>query len=299
MLIGFGGPEKPEEVRPFLESVLRGVKIPQARFEQVLRHYEVIGGVSPYNSITYRQMKALEIELRKRGIPAPVFIGFRHASPSLGDTLKRIQKAEINRVVGFVLSPLRSYASFGKYVERVEEARKKSGAGRIEFIYTEPFHDNPLFIQAQSDEAAKIIQKLSPAEKNKTFFIFSAHSIPAAMAQAGGYDRQFEVIATLIARRAGISSWAVAYQSRSGNPKDPWLEPSVEGLIKGVDRSKYKNVALVPAGFLCDNAEVIYDLDYEIKNLCQSIGLSYVRAKTVTDHPQFIRLMADLVEAKL
>ena len=299
MLIGFGGPEKPEEVRPFLESVLKGVKIPQARFDEVLCHYELIGGVSPYNSITYRQKEALEKQLLKRGMRLPVLVGFRHAVPSLVDTLGNLKKQNLKKVIGFVLSSLRSYASFEKYTERIEEAKKEIGAGEIEFIYTEPFHDGSLFIEAQADEVSKVIQKMTPAEQSKTFFIFSAHSIPLPMAQKSGYDRQFETTAALIAKKINISSWSVAYQSRSGNPRDPWLEPSVEKTIQSLDRSKYKNIVLVSAGFLCDNAEVIYDLDYECRDLCKNLGFSYFRAKTVTDHPQFIRLVADLIQAKL
>ena len=299
MLIGFGGPERPQEVRPFLESVLKGVKIPQARFEEVRRHYELVGDVSPYNSITYKQKEALEAELLKREILLPVVVGFRHASPSIADALGNLQKQNVKKVIGFVLASLRSYASFEKYAERVEEAKKEASAEAMEFIYTEPFHENPLFIEAQTDEISKIVEKIDPAELPKTFFIFSAHSIPAAMAEKSGYDKQFEKTTALIAGKLNLLSWSVAYQSRSGNPRDPWLEPSVEKTIQSVDRSKYKNIVLVSAGFLCDNVEVIYDLDYECQNLCKSLGFSYFRAKTVTDHPRFIHLVADLIQAKL
>ncbi len=294
MLIGFGGPEKPGEARAFLESVLRGVKIPQARFEEVLHHYDMVGGVSPYNSITYNQKEALEKELSGRGIKLPVFVGFRHSSPSLADTLREMKKQGIQKVIGFVLASLRSQASFEKYIERIEEAKKEVGAEEIEFVYTEPFHENPLFIEAQVAEVLN-----AGSRSGKTHFIFSAHSIPLPMAQASGYDKQFEKMSELIAQKIGISEWSVAYQSRSGNPRDPWLEPSVESVIQGLDPQKYKNVLLVSSGFLCDNVEVIYDLDIECRNLCQKQGLGYFRAKTVTAHPQFIRLVADLIKNKL
>ena len=299
MLIGFGGPQKPEEVQPFLQSVLKGVKIPQERFDEVLHHYEIVGNVSPYNSITYKQKEALQKELKKRGLDVPVFVGFRHSSPSLADTLKELKSQRIERVAGFVLSSLRSHASFEKYTERIEEAKKETGAEDIEFIYTENFHDNPLFIEAQADEITKVLKKINPSDSDKTFFIFSAHSLPVPMADKSGYHRQFEEMSALIAKQLNILSWSVAYQSRSGRPTDPWLEPSVEKVIQGIDSTQFKNVFIISSGFLCDNVEVIYDLDYEGQNLCKKHHLSYFRAKTVTDHPKFICLVADLVESKL
>ena len=165
MLIGFGGPQGAEEVRPFLQSVLKGVKIPQERFDEVLHHYEIVGNVSPYNSITYKQKEALEKELKKRKLELPVFVGFRHSFPSLRDTLQELKKQNIQKVAGFVLSSLRSYASFEKYTQRIEEAKKETSAEGIEFIYTEPFHESPLFIEAQADEITKVLKKINRTEQ--------------------------------------------------------------------------------------------------------------------------------------
>ena len=299
MLIGFGGPRSSKEVRPFLESVLRGVQIPPARFDEVMRHYEVIGGISPYNSITYKQKEALEKEFLKRGVDLPIFVGFRHSIPSLADTLKNLKKLGSKKVIAFILASLRSRASFEKYVERVEEAKKETGTEGLEFVYTEAFHKNPLFVEAQAEEVSKITQTVKPQDLDKTFFIFSAHSIPVSMALESGYDKQFEKTSALIAQKLNLPSWCVAYQSRSGNPRDHWLEPSVEKIIQGLDRSKSKNVVLVSAGFLCDNVEVIYDLDHECKALCEKLGLKYFRARTVMDHPKFIEMVADLIMESL
>ncbi len=299
MLIGFGGPTGMAEVRPFLQSVLKGVQVPQVRFDEVTRHYELFNGISPYKSITYIQKQALEEEFKKRGLDLPVFVGFRHSSPSLGDTLLEMKHRDIHKVIGFVLSSLRSYASFEKYVERVEEAKQQTGAGGINFVYTDAFYEHPQFIEAQTDEARKAISKIPPAEMGQTYFIFSAHSIPTPMAAASGYDRQHEKVSALIAAVLGATSWKPAYQSRSGRPGDPWLEPSVEDVIKNIDRAKFKHVVLVSAGFLCDNVEVLYDLDHDCRLLCEKLGFSYHRAKTVTAHPKFIGLAADLVAKKL
>ncbi len=298
MLIGFGGPEGMGDVKPFLESVLRGVNIPQVRFDEVFAHYEHFGGVSPYNAITYTQKKALEEEFQRRGVDLPVFVGFRHSKPSLEDALLQLKQQNVRKVIGFVLASLRSHASFEKYIERVEEAKIQTNAAGIEFVYTDAFYEHPLFIEAQADEALKAMSNISAEEMKHTYFIFSAHSIPSPMAEASGYDRQHEKVSSLIAEKIGAPAWAVAYQSRSGRPSDPWLEPSVEKVIESLDRAKYQSVVLVSAGFLCDNIEVLYDLDCECRLLCEKLGLAYHRAKTVTAHPKFIRLAADLIEAK-
>lgn len=296
MLIGFGGPEKPEEVRPFLESVLKGIRIPKERFEEVLHHYEAMGGVSPYNAITYRQQKALQKQLTANEVSLPVVVGFRHSHPSFEDALRELRCLGVRRVIGFVLSCLRSYSSFDKYVEWLRAAQEATGTQDIEFVFTEPFHNAPDFIAAQSSQLAQVMS--SPSSED-TYYLFSAHSIPCAIADQSGYHRQFEEISRLIAEECALQHWGVAYQSRSGSPKDPWLEPSVESVIERLDIEKYKKIVLIPAGFLCDNVEVLFDLDTEAKELCDKRGLEYRRAQTVMDHPLFICLMAELIENKI
>lgn len=286
------------EVRPFLESVLRGVRIPQARFDEVVHHYEVIGGVSPYNAITEAQKAALERELAARGLDVPVVVGYRHSEPSFADALRDLRSRGVREAVGFVLASLRSHASFEKYIERLEEAGKETGI-EIAFSYTGPFHEHPLFIEAQADEASKVLDAIGRGRLDEIRVIFSAHSIPVPMADQSGYHRQFERMSSLIAEKLGVRHWSTAYQSRSGNPRDPWLEPSVESVIEGVDAKRFKHVLAISPGFLCDNVEVIYDLDHECRLLCEKLGLVYHRARTVTDHPKFIRLVADLVREKL
>lgn len=299
MLIGFGGPERPEDVRPFLESVLQGIRIPQERFDEVLHHYEVIGGVSPYNAITYRQKAALEKELSGRGRNIPVVAGFRHSTPSFKDAVLEIKKNGRTRAVGFILAGLRSYPSFEKYIEKLDLAQSEAGGEPVSFTYTDPFHDHPFFISAQADEVLKACAALESQEKENAYYIFSAHSIPVAMAEKSGYGKQFQETSRLIAEKLNLKHWQTAYQSRSGSPRDPWLEPDVQSVIGKIDPAVFKTVVLVPAGFLCDNVEVIYDLDTEARQTAEARGLRYLRAKTVTDHPQFIRLVADLIEKKL
>ena len=295
LLIGFGGPRGPEEVRPFLESVLEGVKIPESRLNEVLSHYEVMGGRSPYNEATESQKAALEKELKDRGAMLPVFVGYRHSTPSLSDAFTLIKKGGFQKVVGFVLSPLRSYASFGKYKERTEEGRKKAGASGIPVVYTAAFDRDPLFIEAVFQRLKEVLNGIPQKEMGRAFVLFSAHSIPMAMDAESGYASQFEAIARHAAEKLSLANWGVAYQSRSGDPRDTWLSPDVNEAIRAVDPKKFTRIVLVPAGFLCDHVEVLYDLDIEAKKTAEKKGLLYSRSGTVTAHPAFIRMMANRI----
>ncbi len=296
LLIGFGGPRGPKEVQPFLESVLKGVSLPPERFQEVLRHYEALGGVSHYNEETLAQKQALERWLAEKGASFQVGLAFRHSTPSLADGLEVFGKFGVKKVVGFVLSPFRCQASFGKYLAAMDEAKRVSGAG-IDIVYTDEFFSHPLFIEAV---AARIVETQRALDgDSKPFTVFTAHSIPVSMDEESGYSRQFQNTAALIARKLDLGdTWTVAYQSRSGSPRDAWLEPSVEAVIRTVDLEQFNRVLLVPIGFLCDNTEVMYDLDVDARRVAESRGLRYRRASTVKHHPKFIELMGTLLLEK-
>lgn len=299
LLIGFGGPTSMAEVRPFLKSVLDGVKIPQVRFDEVMHHYEVFNGVSPYNEITRKQKDALENWFEAKGESMPVYIGLRHAMPSFKETFEAMKREGAERAIGFVLSPFRCFASFEKYVEKVNEGRVAAGATSLVMEYTDNFFDHPLFLGAQGDKVKLILDRFSKAKLERTFFIFSSHSIPVPMSDESGYADQFLKVSSSIANALGMTHWACGYQSRSGNPTDPWLLPDVKEVIQRIDRKKFQNMMLVPVGFLCDNVEVLYDLDVEAKKTTEDMGLKYFRAQTVMDHPRFIELMGTQVLKKL
>ncbi|GEM_PF-13895 len=295
MLAGFGGPRSRDEILSFLKSVTEGTNVPESRLAEVAAHYQAVGGASPYNAHTQRQKEALEAELEKRGLRTPVVCGFRHSTPSLKDAFLAVKEMRARRVIVFVLSSLRSYSSFDKYRERIEEAKALAGAENIGVEYTAPFYAHPLFIEAQAARVAETLTSFSVHQKARTFFLFSAHSIPSAIAQKSRYAEEFAEGARLTAERLGLESWGLAYQSRSGNPREPWLGPSVNEALSALDRARFDHLMLIPLGFLCDNVEVIYDLDIELKAQADSQGVGYFRAKTVMDHTAFIRLMADLV----
>lgn len=299
LLIGFGGPNSLEEVKPFLDSVLAGVRIPQARYDEVVHHYEAIGGASPYNAVTEKQKAALEKYFAAQKLSIEVFIGYRHAAPSYEDAFRAMKERGIEKAAGFVLSPLRCYASFEKYTGKVEEGRQKAGAGTIATVYTAPFNEHALFVKAQSEKVRTVLAATEDISGERTHFLFTAHSIPVPMDAASGYTRQFFDTSFAIARALGLPHWSLAYQSRSGNPNDPWLEPSVTGVIETLDPSAFSNVVLIPVGFLCDNVEVIYDLDIEARKTAEEKGFKYFRASTVSDDAAFIQLIGEQVCAAL
>ncbi len=298
LLIGFGGPESPAGVKPFLRSVLEGTNIPESRREEVLRHYEAVGGVSRYNSTTEKQRKALERWLKNKKLDIPVLAGLLHSEPSFKNVLLDLKKRGTQRVMGVVLSSFRSYASFDKYKIKIEEAKKETGVKDIEIIYTEGFYKDPLFIEAQAERILETTKKIPPRGRDKTMLMFSAHSIPIQMFQKSAYAEEFVTASMQVAKKLGTKDWGLGYQSRSGKSQDRWLEPEVKGMVEKLDKRRFQNVVFVPIGFLCDNVEVTYDLDVEAKNFCTNLGLCYFRAPTVGDHPKFIEMLANVIASR-
>ena len=294
------------EVRPFLESVLEGIRIPQERFDEVLHHYEIFGGVSSYNVVTSRQQKALESWLAAQGASLPVNVGFRHCQPSFREVFENFKKNDIKKVIGFVLASFRSSSSFEKYRSRIEEARRQAGADDILVTFTDSFASDTSYLEAQADEIRKVLRNFSAEEKRSTYFLFSAHSIPVAMSEKSAVDHGASYASQFLAAAGTIAgfldlgnNWSAAYQSRSGNPRDPWLEPDVRDVIRGLDKKKFKRVMLIPVGFLCDNMEVVYDLDTEAKQVSEESSFGYFRASTVADHPKFVEMMGRQILEKL
>lgn len=307
LLIGFGGPTRPGEVKPFLQGILEGAKISEQRLREVERHYEAIGGVSPFNAITNRQKEALEFYFKSLGMSLPVGVAFRHSTPTFLDAFQTFEKFGIQKVVGFVLISFRSFVSLGRYHEKVEQGRTLADAGRVDVCYTDSFDQSPLYFEAQAERVREAWGSWSAQEKASTFVIYTAHSIPVTMCeqscrenQMRCYAFQFYEAARSVSERMNLGkNWTFAYQSRSGNPQDLWLEPGVLDVIRRLDIKKFKRVLCVPLGFLCDNVEVIYDLDIEAKQCCEKQGLQYFRASTVSDHPKFIKMMAQQILEKI
>jgi len=294
LMIGFGGPTRADEVRPFLDNVLRGRPIPRERYEEVVHHYDLLGGRSPYNDLTMRQAAALRAELEKKGARIPIMVGMRNWKPYVADAMRALVDGGARRVLGFIMAAHRSEASFERYQATVDEARAALGARAPEVVYPQPWHDHPLFTSAVASRAREAYSRLEFPERRRARLIFTAHSIPIAMANAGPYVEQLTQSARIVAAELGIDTWQFAYQSRSGSSRDAWLEPDIKDTLRSLDA---KSAVVVPIGFLCDHVEVLYDLDIEAAQVARDAGIRLERAPTVGDHPLFIEMMASIVAA--
>jgi protoporphyrin/coproporphyrin ferrochelatase len=295
LLVAFGGPQGPADVRPFLENVLRGRRVSPERVEEVAHHYERFGGVSPLTELTMKQAAALEGALRGRDIPLPVYVGMRNWHPLLADTLAQLSDAGGRRAIGVLAAAQRSYSGCLQYKENVRDARAAivaAGHADVEVVYVGDWHDHPGFIEANADNIRRAAARLPADLRDAARVIFTAHSIPQSMARQYPYERQLLDAAKRIATAAGRTDWELVYQSRSGRPGDPWLEPDVCDYLR---LAPVKAAILCPVGFLCDHVEVLYDLDVEAAAVCRETGIAMVRADAVNVHPRFIDALADAV----
>ncbi len=336
LLIGFGGPEKPEDIRPFIENVTRGIPIPEerpnadalgqqnhletgrfeARLREVERHYHAAGGRSPYNEHTLRLYNKIREKLSEKSIDLPVFIGMRNWHPLVADTLREIKQKKFCRGLGVILAPHRSDASYEKYIRTVEDGKKQTGGEEIKYEYLNSWHDHPGFIDAQAEgvnvilrpkaEESEILRsakrpfKVAQDDRNLKNIpvIFTAHSLPLEMAEKCQYVGEVTRSSELVAKKLGIQKWQVAWQSRSGSPRQPWLEPDVVSAVRKLKSEGENSVLVVPIGFLCDHVEVLYDLDIETKEEAEKLGMKYFRASTVMDRPKFVAMFAELIQKR-
>jgi protoporphyrin/coproporphyrin ferrochelatase len=297
LVVSFGGPQGPDDIRPFLANVLRGRRVRPERVEEVAHHYELFGGVSPITAITRRQAEGLRERLAAAGHPLPVYVGMRNWHPYLVDTLREMHAAGIRRAIGFIAAAQHSYSSCQQYRENVADARAALRAeGRdVEVTYTGSWFDHPLFIEANAAHVRDARARLPEPLQAPARLVCTAHSIPAAMAARSRYEAQLRTSARLVAAAAGMDDWTLVYQSRSGRPEDPWLEPDVCDYLRAARADGLAAAVLCPIGFICDHIEVLYDLDREAADVCAGIGLPMTRAASANDDPRFLDMMRDVV----
>ena len=296
LLIAFGGPTSPAEVRPFLARVLRGTSIPEERVEEVVQHYEAVGGRSPLNEITFRQAQALQSLLREDGLPLLVYVGMLNSRPFLRETLDRMMADGMRRSLGFILSPHQSEASWERYQKDVAVAQEELGGAVPAVDFCPGWHAHPLFIQTWIEEIQSSLNRLAADRRQSTQLVFTAHSLPIAMANKSLYVRQLEETARLIVEGLGHSRWSIAYQSRSGKPADSWLEPDIGEAIRDLALQDVAEVVVAPIGFVSDHVEVLYDLDIQAEAIAADHGVKMLRAACPNDHPTFIRMIANVIK---
>ena len=297
LLISFGGPARRADIRPFLRNVLRGRRVPPARIEDVARHYELFDGVSPLTAITRRQAEGLRRRLAAHGPDLPVFVGMRNWHPFLDDTLAEMSAAGIARALGIVLAAHHSYSSCGQYRQNVAQARRtlrENGVTDVEVLFAPGWHAHGGFIEANARQIEAALGDLPAAAGQTARIVFTAHSIPASMAASCRYEAELRETAALVAERLQTDDWTLVYQSRSGRPEDPWLEPDVCDYLRTARERGLRAAVLAPIGFVADHIEVLYDLDTEAAGLCRTLGLPMRRAAAVNDHPAFIDALADV-----
>jgi len=248
LLIAFGGPTKPDEIRPFLQNVARGRRIPPERLEDVAHHYEQMpGGRSPLNDLTFMQARSLAAMLAGVNLKLPVFVGMRNWKPYLHETLATMGERGVGNALGIILSALRTEASWERYMNDVGEARARTpGAPAVAFA--PPFFDHPLFVEAVADRARAALARVPEAERASTPLVFTAHSVPTAMANGSPYVDDFNAASAAVAKRLHHGPWRLAYQSRSGSPRDPWLEPDINDTLKDLGSAGARHVVVVPIG---------------------------------------------------
>ncbi len=300
LVVSFGGPEGPDDVLPFLENVLRGKNVPRERMMEVAEHYHHFDGVSPINSQVRALIAALEPELARQDIRLPIYWGNRNWHPLLPDTLAQMAADGIQRALAFVTSAYRSYSNCRQYLENIEAARQQVGPAPPIIDKIRPFYNHPGFIEAMTDRVRDCLEQVPADERRTVPVIFTAHSIPRAMADGCDYQHDLREACTLVGRQLERHDWYLAYQSRSGPPSQPWLEPDIRDQLTQLRQtSRATHVIVVPIGFLSDHMEVVYDLDYEAAQTCQTLGFTLIRGKTAGCHPRFVTMIGELIQERL
>jgi protoporphyrin/coproporphyrin ferrochelatase len=296
LLVSFGGPDGPDDVLPFLDNVLRGKNVPRERMLEVAEHYQHFGGVSPINKQNRQLLAAIAAEFQARGIKLPLYWGNRNWNPLLPETLAQMATDGKRRAIALFTSAFSSYSGCRQYRENIAAARETVGPAAPEVDKLRMFYNHPAFVEVNAEHVAEKLA-LVPAERRaKTVLLFTAHSIPMSMAENCRYELQLQDACKSVAAQLGHTNYKLVYQSRSGPPQQPWLEPDVCAEIRTQHATgALQDVVLLPIGFISDHMEVLYDLDTEAKDLCAELGVNFHRVATVGVHPKFVRMIADLV----
>ena len=308
LLVSFGGPEGPSDVMPFLENVTRGRGVPPRRLAEVAHHYELFGGVSPINKQCRDLLTAIGKDFAAAGIDLPRYWGNRNWHPYLADTVAQMAADGVTHAIAFVTSGYGSYSSCRQYIDDIEAARAQAGPGAPRIDKIRHYFNHPGFIEPLTQAALMAIGSLPSGVQHDACLVFTAHSVPEAMAATSGpdgglYPAQLTEAARLIAGQlAEVEGherpWRLVYQSRSGPPQVPWLGPDVRDHLESLAADGVPGVVVIPAGFVSDHLEVVYDLDVEAAKLARKLGLPMARAATPGAHPRFVSMITELVSER-
>ena len=288
-----------DDVLPFLENVLRGKNVPRQRMLEVAEHYRQFDGISPINQQNRDLLAAIENEFRNHGIDLPVYWGNRNWHPLFAETLAQMKQDGRQRALAFFTSMYSSYSGCRQYREDIINAQNQVGDGAPIIEKVRMGFNHPGFIGAMVQRVRSSLTDLA-VEPSQATVLFSAHSIPNAMAENCDYEKQLTESAHLIAEQIGLTRWGLVYQSRSGPPQQPWLEPDICDAIASLHRDQpISHLVIAPIGFISDHIEVLYDLDDEAAEVCRELGIPMSRAATAGTHPEFVKMIRMLVEERL
>jgi ferrochelatase len=296
LLVSFGGPEARDDVMPFLDNVTRGRGVPRERLLEVAEHYYHFDGVSPINAQNRALLTALRALLDARGPALPLYWGNRNWRPFLTDTVGRMAEDGVRHALAFVTSAFASYSSCRQYLDDIARARAEVGARAPVIDKLRLYWDHPGFIEPLAEHSEAALAALPAGARADAHLVFTAHSVPRAMADGSAYVAQLEEASGLVvARLRSRHLWTLAFQSRSGPASQPWLEPDIRDHLTALRAQGVTDVVLVPIGFVSDHLEVRWDLDTEAAARARELGLRLTRAATVGTHPRFVAMIRDLV----
>jgi ferrochelatase len=299
LLLSFGGPEGMDDVMPFLDNVLRGRNVPEERKREVAHHYELFGGISPINEQNRQLLNAVKGEFAAHGLALPVYWGNRNWHPMLADTLRQMRDDGIKRALAFVTSAYSSYSGCRQYLDDIEHARAQVGEGAPEVEKLRAFYNHPEFVQANVDHVRDALAAIAESRRPDAHVAFTAHSVPLSMADNCLYVSQLQEVMRLIALSLDLSRYELVFQSRSGPPSQPWLEPDIGDHIKALAQNGVADVVVAPIGFVSDHMEIVFDLDTEASQIARECGINMVRARTAGTHPRFVTMIRQLVHERL
>ncbi len=300
LFVSFGGPDGPEDVIPFLENVTRGRGVPPERLREVAGNYDLFGGKSPINEQNLALIAALEVELARSGPHLPIYFGNRHWKPTLEDAIGRMANDGVRRAVAFFTSAYSSYSGCRAYREDIEKARAQIGEKAPEIDKVRAFWNHPGFVEPMATNVLRAVEQIPVDRRERIAIAYTAHSIPLSMSEKCDYLAQLREVASLIDDRIdGVRPGELVFQSRSGPPQQPWLEPDIVDHLDALHRQGVADVVVAPIGFICDHMEVLYDLDTQAAERASDLGLNMVRAATVGVDPAFVEMIAELIQERV
>jgi ferrochelatase len=304
LFVSFGAPEKPEDVLPFLRNVTRGRGIPDERLREVAENYQMLGGKSPLNEQNRELIAALKKSLTEVDLPLPIYWGNRNWYPLLRETIAEMKRDGVKRALAFVTSAFSSYSGCRQYRENIEAAKQAAGAEDLQIDKIRAFYNHPNFIAVNAENLQFALEKIPAPRRASAKIVFTAHSLPLAMARNCDYEAQLHETANLIIQNlrfkiqdleSQTQTYKLAFQSRSGAPHVPWLEPDINDYLREIAQMGATDAVVQPIGFLSDHQEVIFDLDTQAADKARSLGLNFVRAATPGTHPLFVKMIRELI----